>query len=105
LISEPASWPVILFYLLYLRPAAHPSATQFASPADRIPLFPYANAQANLFPLQPDHGHNVAMHPEMLAREVTLLATPLNRGIRTAAFQKSGHRNVQMLAGVAVDMV
>jgi len=105
LISEPASWPVILFYLLYLRPAAHPSATQFASPADRIPLFPYANAQANLFPFQPDHGHNVAMHPEMLAREVALFTALLDHCIRTASFQKPGHQNVQMLAGVAVDMV
>jgi hypothetical protein len=75
------------------------------TPGDHIPLFPYSSAQANLFPLQPDHGHNVAMHPEMLAREVTFFTALLDHRIRTASFQKPGRQNAQMLAGIAVDMV
>jgi len=68
-------------------------------PAVSIRFFLFADVLADLLQLEPDGGHGIATSPEVLAREITLLAA--QSGYRDGAFpfQKPDHRGDRVLGG------
>jgi hypothetical protein len=61
--------------------------------ATSIRFFLFADVLADLFQLEPDGGHGISTSPEMLAREVPLLAAQSGYGDGALPFQKPDPRS------------
>ena len=57
-----------------------------------IRFFLFADVLANLLQLEPNRGYGVTTGPQMLPREVPLLAAQSGYGDGALPFQKSDHR-------------
>jgi hypothetical protein len=64
----------------------------------------YTDVLADPFQLEPDRGHGVTTGPEMLAREVPLLAAQSGYGDGALPFEKPDHRSDRTLSGIAIHM-
>ena len=64
-----------------------------------IRFFLFADVLADLLQFEPDGGHGVTTGPEMLPREVPLLAAPSGYGDSAVPFQKPDHRSHRVLGG------
>ena len=64
-----------------------------------IRFFLFADVLANLLQLETDRGHRVATSPEMLAREIPLLAAQSGYGNSALPLEKPDHRGHRMLGG------
>ena len=67
--------------------------------AGSIRFFLFADVLANLLQLEPDRGHGVTTGPEVLSREVSLLAAQSGYGDSALPFQKPDHRSHRVLGG------
>ncbi len=67
--------------------------------AGSIRFFLFADVLANLLELEPDRGYGVTTGPEMLAREISLLASHSGYSDRALSFQKPDHRGHRGLGG------
>ena len=67
--------------------------------AGSIRFFLFADVFADLLQLEPDGGHGVTTGPEMLPREVSLLAAQSGYGDSALPFQKPDHRGHRVLGG------
>jgi len=67
--------------------------------AASIRFFLFADVLADLLQLEPDRGHGVTTRPEMLPREVSLLAAPPGYGDSALPFAKPDHRGHWVLGG------
>ena len=67
--------------------------------AGSIRFFLFADVLANLLQLEPDGGHGVTTGPEVLPREVSLLAAQSGYGDSALPFQKPDHRSHRVLGG------
>jgi len=64
-----------------------------------IRFFLFADVLADLLQLEPDGGHGVTTGPEMLPREVPLLAAQSGYGDSALPFEKPDHRSHRVLGG------
>ena len=64
-----------------------------------IRFFLFADVLADLLQLEPDGGHGLTTGPEMLPREVPLLAAPSGYGDSALPFEKTDHRSHRELGG------
>jgi hypothetical protein len=64
-----------------------------------IRFFLFADVLADLLQLESDGGYGVSAGPKMLAREISLFATPSGYGRRALPFQKPDHRSHRVLGG------
>ena len=64
-----------------------------------IRFFLLADVLADLLQLEPDGGHGVTTGPEMLPREVPLLAAQSGYGDSALPFEKPDHRSHRVLGG------
>ena len=64
-----------------------------------IRFFLLADVLADLLQLEPDGGHGVTTGPEMLPREVPLLAAQSGYGDSAIPFEKPDHRSHRVLGG------
>jgi hypothetical protein len=64
-----------------------------------IRFFLFADVLADLLQLEPDGGHGLTTGPEMLLREVPLLAAPSGYGDSALPFEKTDHRSHRELGG------
>ena len=67
--------------------------------AGSIRFFLFADVLADLLQLEPDRGHGVTTGPEMLPREVSLLAAQSGYGDSALPFEKPDHRGHRVLRG------
>jgi hypothetical protein len=67
--------------------------------AGSIRFFLFADVWADLLQLEPDRGHGVTAGPEMLPREVSLLAAQSGYGDSALPFEKPDHRGHRVLGG------
>ena len=67
--------------------------------AGSIRFFLFADVLADLLQLETDRGHRVTTGPEMLAREIPLLAAQSGYGNGALPFEKPDHRGHRMLGG------
>jgi hypothetical protein len=63
-------------------------------------FFLFADVLADLLQLESDGGYGISTGPEMLAREISLFATPSGYGDRALHFQKPDHRSHRVLEGI-----
>jgi len=68
-------------------------------PAVSIRFFLFADVWADLLQLEPDGGYGVPTGPEVLAREISLLAPHSGYGDRALPFQKPDYRGHRVLGG------
>src|SRR5271157_4370574 len=67
--------------------------------AGSIRFFLFADVLADLLQLEPDRGYGVSTSPEMLAREVSLFATPSGYSDRALPFRKPDPRSHRVPGG------
>ena len=67
--------------------------------AGSIRFFLFADVLANLLQLEPDRGHGVTTGPQVLPREVSLLAAQSGYGDGALPFQEPDHRGHRVLRG------
>jgi len=62
----------------------------------------FADVLADLLQLEADGGHGISPSPEMLTREISLLATQSCYGDSALPLEKSDHRGHRGLGGMGI---
>src|SRR5437899_1612491 len=73
------------------------NASELSAGSIRVLLF--ADVLADLLQFKPDRGDGIATGPEMLAREIPLLAAQPGNSDSALPFQKPDHRRDRVLGG------